>query len=190
VKIVKRIGFLLGIAIVGALVFYAYAVAADTGYLTRWELRGGLPESATRALTPDLVVTSSGHMYQHIPFCTDNCWQLVVTPTNNLNRPLSLDACGWMPATSHYLQSIATCESYGPGGTATRILAIDQKGNVYAWEHYKGEGGIILITIAPYLGAFLGLVIGVIFLVLHWVVTHRKQRYEGSQKNIMIDSGY
>jgi hypothetical protein len=183
VKIIKQIGILLGIAIVGALLFYAYSIAVDTGYLTRWELWGGLPEKAVRVLAPDVVVTASARIYQHLPFCTDNCWQEVEIPSTNSNGALPLDACGWTPNTSHYSQSIATCVSYGPGGTATRILAIDQKGDVYSWESYKGEGGIILITIAPYIGAFLGLLIGFIILVLNWVVSNRKQQEGSLAKN-------
>jgi hypothetical protein len=176
VKIIKQICFLLGMAVLGALLFYAYAVAADTGYFIRWERWGGLSEGGIKILTPDVVVTISGQVYQHMPFCKDHCWQEVENPTISSTHSLPLKECGWMPDASHQVESMIRCESYGPGGTATRILAIDQKGDIYSWEHYKGEGGIILIMIAPYLGGFLGFLIGIIILVVYWVINRLHQR--------------
>jgi hypothetical protein len=178
VKFIKRIGFLLGMVVLGALLFYAYAVAEDKGYFLRWERWGGLSEGGTKILAPDVVVTTSGRIYQHMPFCKDHCWQEVEKTSINSTLSLPLKECGWMPDASRYVESMITCESYGPGGTATQILVIDQKGDIYSWKHYKGEGGIILVMLAPYLGALLGFVIGIIILVLYLVI-NRKRRVEG-----------
>ncbi len=172
----ERFGFIAMLTVLGVLLLYFYSVAADTGLFTQWVSLERPPEEVTQVLAPDYVVTTSGNAYQHLRSCIENCWQRIEIDANNLDPLLPIEACGWMPNTSRYSQAIATCESYGPGGTGTLILAIDQQGGVYSWEHFKGERGALMIAMSPCIGAILGFGSGVIILILSWVIRILKPR--------------
>jgi len=175
-----RIGLLLlcGLTIFGAIFLTVLTAISALGYLTPWQ-KINLPERAIRVLESDAFITSSGQIYQYDPYdfySSENGWEMV----DSLKIPqypvslLRLEECGWIPSTNKYLESKITCAKFGPG-TITKILAIDEQGNVFYWEHPQGEAEAIFLDFAPLIGAILGFGLGIIIIFGIWIVTMMKR---------------
>lgn len=170
---------LFGLTIFGAFILFLLTTIWGLGYMTPWQ-KIILPERVASVLASDALVTSSGQIYQYNPYydpySSKNGWEKVdslITPQYPVSI-LRLEECGWIPSTKYFLDSKITCAEYGPG-TITKILAIDERGNAFYWQHPQVEPDNSLLAIAPCIGAILGLGFGVIILCVVWISPKMKR---------------
>lgn len=170
--------FICGLTIFGAFFLTFLTAMWGFGYLTPWQ-NIILPERASKVFASDALVTSSGQIYQYDPyneFSGKNGWAKVdsILTSQYPVSLLPLEECGWIPSTKKYLESKITCAEYGPG-TITKIIAIDEQGNAFYWEHPRAEAEVIFLGFAPYVGGILGFSLGILIIFGIWIVSTIKR---------------
>jgi hypothetical protein len=166
-KIVKRIGLLVLFSLAGAILMYLYSSASLRGSFVKWESLGKPPNKAIKVVAPGYVQTESDDIYQsvHKPGCNDNCWAISDNTPPNSEYWLPLNNCTDLPPLDNYVDSKAVCEYWGVGISLT-VYAVDKDGFVYSWDHRLGEGDYMFDSIAPFIGAIAGFIIGLFVLLV------------------------
>jgi len=183
-KISDRIGLLFITTLIGVVVFYVLAIASKNGMLTQWKYLGKPPEPPVSVIRPGYIKTDAGNIYQYNDFQTCNlgCWEKIDTLPPNVDPEFSLElsACNSLgnPSLDDYIDSKAVCERSFVGATLS-IYVIGKDGFVYSWENSNSEGTAIMMFIAPFLGAMVGFLIGVLVILIDLfsgMLNHRIQK--------------
>jgi hypothetical protein len=180
-SILKRIGLIIFVTIVGTFVSWEWAVLSDNGYLEKWKFIGIVTSQVTQIISPYSFRTTDGVIYQIDAYCDANCLTKANSPTDvSYLRFLPIADCGRLPKTNRFQIYEVFCTDYGPGGPFTHILAVNKQGGVYLWEHNKGESGAILLVVAPFTGFICSFVLGIFVLGLEWIIKRKKKKILGT----------
>ena len=179
-KIISRIGLLALLSLAGAIAMYFYSSVSLNRSSIRWESLGKPPSKAVKVVALGYVQTESGDIYQYDynSGCENNCWFKSDNPPQNSEYLLPLNHCGDLPPLENYIAAKEVCDYYGTG-LALTITAIDKNGSVYSWDDkFGGEGDSLIRLVSPYVGAIVGLFIGLIIVFVDLLKSFRKRTQE------------
>lgn len=167
-KTLKRIGLLILSSVIGAFVFFIFALASVNGMFVQWENLGKPPETPVEIIRPGYVKTDNGNIYQYIFYdqdCNSGCWKKIEAIPDNTEDYEKPSTCGNLPSLDNYVDSKADCQFWGVG-TSLTIYAIGKDDSVYYWEHSIGEGDSMMLIFYPFWGAVGGFFVGVIGILI------------------------
>ena len=148
-KTLKRIGLLVLLSAIGAVVLFLYARASMNGVFVQWEYLGKPSETPVEIIRPGFVKTDTGNIYQQS--CGSGCWEKIDTVPPDDRIYWKLSSCGSLPPLKKYTHSKAICQPWGVGSTLI-VDAIAKDGSIYTWQHSIGEGDSMMLLFSPFLG--------------------------------------
>lgn len=167
VKIYRRITLVTLFCLVGAVGMFLYSSASMKGLFVEWESLGKPPGGARQVIAPGYVQTAMGDIYKYTykQDCINDCWIKSESPPSDFENFQSWVNCFDPPNLDDYANSMAFCEPWGPGISLT-AYAIDSNGFVYYWNHRLGEYDWPALTLSPFIGAIIGFLASLPFLLI------------------------
>jgi hypothetical protein len=165
-KILKHIGLIFLMMVVGTIVVTFLAIEGGNGLFTPWEFLGKPPGTVVKIAAPGYVITDTGDVYQYKykKNCFVGCWDKVeIVPTDEYSEVLPNSDCVAVPFLGYFKETKIICARWGIG-TSLTIYGIGIDGFVYTWNYLSGEP--IYILYSPFLGAAFGFSIGILMILL------------------------
>lgn len=165
----RRIVLVLLFSLAGAVGMYIYSSASMNGSLVEWKSLGKPPGGAIKVIAQGFVQTATGDVYEYTykQDCVNDCWVKSESPPADLGYFFPLESCIDLPPLDNFVNSMAFCEPWGPGISLT-VYAIDSNGFVHYWNHRLGEWDWPAHALSPFIGAIIGFLASLPFLLIVW----------------------